>query len=107
MRVLGCYPREATTSLVRTRGESGLRSLLNSSSILANALPVAVNRPAPPPPQANEHAPLPSLNGYAPMQARLRRRAQLFRQPGPLSSVFPMRGRYLKSVCRKSQGKGL
>ena len=68
MRVLGCYPRELAPSIVRTRGQSGLRSLLNSSSILANALPAAVSSAAPP--QAAEHAPLPSLNGCAPVQAR-------------------------------------
>ena len=72
MRVLGCYPRELAPSLVRTRGQPGLRSLLNSSSILANALPAAVSRAPPPPPQAAEHAPLPSLIGYTPVQARPR-----------------------------------
>ena len=70
MRVLGCYPRKVNPSLVQARGESGLRSLLNSSSILANALPVTVSPPAPPP-QATEHALLPSRNAYTPVQARL------------------------------------
>ena len=75
MRVLGCYPRELAPSLVRTRSQPGLRSLLNSSSMLANALPAAVSRAAPLLPQAAEHAPLPSLNGCAPVQARPRCRA--------------------------------